>query len=80
MFPNAPLLYAKAVMNRREIATLVKGLRRRLGLTQEQFAHEVGVTYSSVNHWENAKRVPQPFLIKQLMQMQHDLRKKRALK
>ena len=30
------------------IPALVKGLRQRLGLTQEQFAHEVGVTFSTV--------------------------------
>jgi putative transcriptional regulator len=51
----------------------VKELRKRMSLTQEQFAQEVGVTYSTVNHWENGKRVPMPFLVKRLEQMKADL-------
>jgi putative transcriptional regulator len=53
-----------------DIPALVKGLRRRLGLTQEQFAHEVGVTFSTVNQWENGRRRPQPFLLKRLLEME----------
>jgi transcriptional regulator with XRE-family HTH domain len=52
------------------IPALVKGLRERLGLTQEQFAHEVGVTFSTVNQWENGRRRPQPFLLKRLLEME----------
>ena len=51
------------------VPALVKGLRERLGLTQEQFAHEVGVTFSTVNQWENGRRRPQPFLLKRLLEM-----------
>lgn len=56
-----------------DIATLVKDLRRRLQLTQEQFAREVGVTYSTVNQWENGRRVPQPFLLRRLLEMKEKL-------
>jgi len=59
-----------AAMN---IPVLVKGLRQRLGLTQEQFAHEVGVTFSTVNQWENGRRRPQPFLLKRLLEMEASL-------
>jgi len=52
------------------IPVLVKGLREQLGLTQEQFAHEVGVTFSTVNQWENGRRRPQPFLLKRLLEME----------
>jgi transcriptional regulator with XRE-family HTH domain len=52
-----------------DIPALVKGLRGRLGLTQEQFAYEVGVTFSTVNQWENGRRQPQPFLVKRLLEM-----------
>jgi putative transcriptional regulator len=52
------------------IPALVKTLRQRLGLTQEQFAHEVGVTFSTVNQWENGRRRPQPFLFKRLSEME----------
>lgn len=53
-----------------DIPSLVKGLRERLGLTQEQFAREVGVTFSTVNQWENGRRRPQPFLLKRLLEME----------
>ena len=55
------------------IPKLVKDLRQRLGLTQEQFAQRVGVTYGSVNHWENGKRRPQPFLIRRLLEIKEEL-------
>ena len=44
----------------RDYAALVKGLRRRLGLTQKQFAHRLGVTFASVNRWENGQVKPSP--------------------
>ncbi len=56
-----------------EAAVLVKELRRRLDLTQEQFAQKVGVTYSTVNHWENGKRAPLPFLVRRLVEMREEL-------
>ena len=46
------------------IPALVKSLRERMRLTQEQFAHEVGSTFSTVNQWKNGRRRPPPFLLK----------------
>ena len=51
----------------------MKDLRRRLGLTQEQFAQRGGGTYSTVNHWENGKRIRQPFLLQRLREMKGEL-------
>jgi putative transcriptional regulator len=56
-----------------DIPALVRHLRARLGLTQEQFAREVGVTFSTVNQWENGRRRPQPFLVQRLLEMQSAL-------
>ena len=56
-----------------DIPKLVKELRERLGLTQEQFAQKVGVTFSTVNHWENGKRNPQPFLVRRLLEMKEEV-------
>ncbi len=53
-----------------DIPALIKKLRGRLGLTQEQFAHHLGVTYSTVNQWENGRRRPHPFLLKRLLEME----------
>ena len=37
---------------------LVRSLRQRLGLTQEEFAHAIAVTVSTVNRWENGHAGP----------------------
>ena len=57
----------------RDISKLIRELLRRLHLTQEQFAQRVGVTYSTVNSWENGKRTPQPFLIQRLREIKEEL-------
>lgn len=36
----------------------VKRLREDLGMTQENFAYEVGVTLGTVNRWENGHTKP----------------------
>lgn len=53
-------------MNRKEIPNMVKTIRHRLGLTQEQLAQKIGVSFSTANEWENNKRKPSPLAIKQL--------------
>ncbi len=60
-------------MKNEDIPTLIKALRRRLELTQEQFAAKVGVTYGTVNNWENGKRMPLPFLLRRLIEMRNEL-------
>ena len=60
-------------MTDESVSALVKRLRKRLGLTQEQLAQRVGVTYSTINHWENGKRLPQPFLARRLRQLESEL-------
>lgn len=39
-------------------AETVKAVRRQLGLSQEELAHELGVSFSTINRWENSKTVP----------------------
>lgn len=65
-------------MKNEDIPALIRELRQRLDLTQEQFAQKVGVTYSTVNHWENGKRMPLPFLEKRLLEMKHELDEKES--
>jgi DNA-binding transcriptional regulator YiaG len=36
----------------------IRELRVRLGLTQEEFAHAIAVTVSTVNRWENGHATP----------------------
>lgn len=56
------------------VAEMVKNLRAKLGLTQEQFAAKVGVTWSTVNRWENGRGKPSPLAMRQI----HDLRNRRG--
>jgi len=39
-------------------AGMVKDVRQQLGLSQEELAHELGVSFATINRWENAKTVP----------------------
>jgi putative transcriptional regulator len=57
------------VIQKPDVPAMVKSLRTRLGMTQEQFAKEVGVTFSTINQWENGHRRPQPFLLKHLIDL-----------
>jgi DNA-binding transcriptional regulator YiaG len=36
----------------------IAALRKRLNMTQEEFAHAIGVTVSTVNRWENGHITP----------------------
>lgn len=37
---------------------VISTLRQRLSMTQEEFAHAIGVTVSTVNRWENGHIEP----------------------
>ena len=47
-------------------AVLVKETRKRLGLTQVQFAEALGVSFQSVNRWERSKTKPLPIVLKHI--------------
>jgi transcriptional regulator with XRE-family HTH domain len=37
---------------------MVKEVRTQLGLSQEEMAHALGVSFASINRWENGKTSP----------------------
>jgi len=41
-----------------QMSELVRALRRELKLTQEELAHELGITVGTVNRWENRRFRP----------------------
>lgn len=49
-----------------DLAPLVRELRKRLGLTQEKFAARLGVTFPTVNRWENGRTKPSPMAVAHL--------------
>ena len=54
------------VTDRVDTAALLREIRIRLGLTQVQFAQALGVSFQSVNRWENRKTKPLPIVLKQI--------------
>jgi transcriptional regulator with XRE-family HTH domain len=46
---------------KRTCANLLRELRQRLGgLSQEELARRAGVSWSTINRWENGKGIPSP--------------------
>jgi putative transcriptional regulator len=43
-----------------DIPRLIRELRKRTGLTQEKFAAKLGVTFPTINRWENGRAKPSP--------------------
>ena len=56
-------------MRNKDIPRLIKELREKFDLTQEQFAQKVGVTFATINNWEKGKRTPHPFLFQKLLEI-----------
>ncbi len=46
----------------------VKGVRRQLALSQEELAHALGVSFATVNRWENGKTIPSKLAQRQFEQ------------
>ena len=46
------------------LGCLIRELRQEMGLTQEQFAAELGVVYFTINRWENGSTQPSPMAMK----------------
>ncbi len=47
-----------------QIGNLIQEIRREIGLTQEQFAASLGVSFNTVNRWENRRSRPSPMAVK----------------
>ncbi|NDJ25703.1 helix-turn-helix domain-containing protein [Nostoc sp. B(2019)] len=47
-------------INQPEVGQIIRDLRLLAGLTQEQFAATLGVTYTTINRWENGRSKPSP--------------------
>jgi len=56
-----------------DIARLVRELRERTGLTQEKFAARLGVTFPTINRWENGRARPSPLALKQVEDLLRDM-------
>lgn len=54
------------VIKQPQIGKLIRELRLETGLTQEQFAAHLGLTYSSINRWECGRSKPSPLAMQKV--------------
>jgi putative transcriptional regulator len=54
---------------RADIPRLVRELRARTGLTQEKFAAKLGVTFPTINRWENCRAKPSPLAMQKIEEL-----------
>ncbi|MEH2280272.1 MAG: helix-turn-helix transcriptional regulator [Nostoc sp.] len=56
-------------INQPEVGQIIRDLRLLTGLTQEQFAATLGVTYTTINRWENGHSKPSPLAMRKIEEM-----------
>ncbi|MBD2359392.1 helix-turn-helix transcriptional regulator [Tolypothrix sp. FACHB-123] len=56
-----------------EVGQLIRKLRLSAGLTQEQFANTLNVTYSTINRWENRRSSPSPLAMEKIERMLQEM-------
>lgn len=62
------MLKTPLVITQPMLGKLIRELRQLMGLTQKQFAAELGVVYLTINRWENGHVTPSPMAMKLLEQ------------
>ncbi len=67
-------------MDNKDIPKMVRELRAALGLTQEQFAAKIGVTWATINRWENDRGKPYPLAMRQLEKLQKRTKRNKPYK
>jgi DNA-binding transcriptional regulator YiaG len=63
----------ESIMDKTDISKVLKELRRALELTQEQFAAKIGVTFTTINRWENKRGKPSPLAMKRIEALRQEL-------
>ncbi len=53
-------------MNQEKISKLIKDIRTKNNLTQNEFAKKYNVTYQAVSKWENGKNLPDISILKEI--------------
>jgi len=61
-----------------DIPRLVRELRERTGLTQEKFAAKLGVTFPTINRWENGRAKPSPLAMQKIEELLRNMGKNGA--
>ncbi len=61
------------VIDQHQLANLVRETRQRLNLSQTKFAAKLGVSFQSINRWENGRTKPLPIALKQIEHLLHQM-------
>ena len=59
--PPPPLIFQRTgpmAGDPKKLPELVKEVRKQLGISQEGLAHELGVSFATINRWKNGKTTP----------------------
>jgi len=56
-----------------DIPRFVRELRKRTGLTQEKFAAKLGVTFPTINRWENGRARPSPLAMQKIEELLYNM-------
>ncbi|MEI8126154.1 MAG: helix-turn-helix transcriptional regulator [Parachlamydiaceae bacterium] len=52
----------------------IKEIRKQLNLSQEEFAKKLGVSFTSVNRWENGQTKPSKLARRQILNLLEHIR------
>lgn len=64
---QAPVLPCSSLPRKQpQVGHFIRDLRQLLGYTQEQFSTVLGVSFSTLNRWENGRMQPSPLALKQV--------------
>ena len=61
-----PLKVKRLPIKQPAIGKLIRELRQAMNLSQEKFADELGMTFPTINRWENGHATPSPLALKQI--------------
>jgi putative transcriptional regulator len=56
----------RIIIEQPEMGLLIQEIRQSMGLTQEEFAVIIGVTFPTVNRWENGHTRPSKLAVQQI--------------
>jgi len=67
--PPFPTERKSTLNTQADIPRLIRELRKRTGLTQEKFAAKLGVTFPTINRWENGRAKPSPLAMQRIEEL-----------
>lgn len=68
-----PSLCLMPTIDQLQLANLVRETRQHLNLWQTKFAVQLGVSFQSINRWENGRTKPLPIASKQIDYLLHQM-------